>query len=77
MAKKRKIHKVELKSIVVECSKLAEKIPHSFGRMTLRADELFFESQEASCYLCGSHGAVSVEFKCLCGKRHNLKLEEW
>ncbi len=77
MAKKRKKHTVKLKSIMVECSKLAEKIPHSFESFKLEADELEFKSWAAECDLCGGHGGSSVEFKCLCGETHELELNEW
>ncbi len=78
MAKKIKKHSVKLKSIMVECSKLAEKIPHSFGRMkldALEADELSFIGWEGSIH-ANTTGGVSVEFKCLCGERHVLMLDE-
>ena len=66
MAKKRKKHTVKLKSIVVECSKLAEKIPHSFGTMKIEAKDLG---------LYGNHDYITLSYKCLCGESHNVNLE--
>lgn len=73
MAKKKNEYKVKLKSIVVECDKLAEKIPHSFGKMTIKADKLIFDGLEHD----NNHGSVVVTFKCLCGDIHQSIIEEW
>ena len=37
-----------------------------------------FHSSESECDLCGSHGSMSVDFKCtVCGNYHTIELKEW
>jgi len=46
------------------------------GGVTVNADD--FHSSESECDLCGSHGHMTVDFKCtVCKDYHTIEMKEW
>lgn len=65
MAKKKK---AEIKGIYVQCPK---------GERPFLVEDFYVWESSSECDLCGSHGTVSLEFKCPCGKSHEVEIKEW
>lgn len=69
--KKRKTKAVvELASMKFKCSNYKEEI-------VIKATDLGWYGRSDLCELCGSHGSIEVNFKCLCGERHHMELDSW
>jgi hypothetical protein len=62
--------KVEFVSIKYTCENLEEV-------QEITKDQLNFSGVDDLCETCGSHGYVTVDFRCKCGKYHSIKLESW
>ena len=61
---------VEIRSMKVYCEKLDKEVEIEF-------EKIYWERSEQECEICGSHGHVSVSFKCECGKDHEIILKDW
>lgn len=62
--------KIEIRELKVYCEKLNKEI-------TINIKDCYWKGIEQECETCGSHGRVSVEFKCECGERHEVDLNSW
>jgi len=62
--------KVEVKGLKIYCEKLDKEI-------MVDIKNCFWDSGQSECEVCGSHGNVSVDFKCECGKDHEVELKSW
>jgi len=62
--------KVEFISIKVYCEKLDKNI-------ILDKKDCNFSGNNQECETCGSHGSVSLGFKCECGGYHDIELSSW
>ena len=47
------------------------------GVQTIAVSEHDFYQDSSSCELCGSHGYLSVDVKCRCGKTHEIEIKSW
>jgi rubrerythrin len=60
---------VELMSIKIRCS----------GKTKLVSEkDLIWGGSSDECDMCGSHGSVTVDFRCpICGKNHTIEVDGW
>lgn len=65
-----KKYQAEVRSIKVWCEKLDEEIEYNLS-------QVYFICHDDPCELCGSHGEITVDVYCKCGKTHTIKLEGW
>jgi hypothetical protein len=62
--------KPELKSVRIYCPKLDQNV-------TINVKNIMAHGRSDDCEMCGSHGDVSIDVKCKCGKRHDIELHSW
>lgn len=62
--------KIEVKGLNIYCEKLHKEV-------FVDIKDCCWFGGESECELCGSHGNVSVDFKCECGKSHEVELRSW
>jgi len=62
--------KIEIRGLKVYCEKLDKEV-------MIDVKDCYWNGGESECELCGSHGNVGVEFKCECGKNHEIELKSW
>jgi hypothetical protein len=65
MAKRKTKQKLEFIHATFYCPTLDKSIKIDYK-------DLNFFGYSSPCEVCGSHGAVTVGFKCKCGKEHEL-----
>lgn len=72
MAKIKKVpHIVEGIYIKVTCPKTSKEV-------LVKISEYDFNHSDQECELCGSHGEISVDYKCMeCGESHEYEIRSW
>ena len=71
MAKKKE-EKVEAKALSMTffCPKMNKQI-------VIEVAHLEWHASESECDMCGSHGGVSVYYKCECKQTHEIEVKSW
>ena len=62
-----------VKEVIFICNNLLPTLEE----IHIPADKLYWNASAEECECCGSHGEVSVEFKCPCGHTHSVMLRDW
>jgi len=71
MAKKKNVHEFLGLFIKVICPVKNEEV-------TIQLTEYDIMATNQECELCGSHGDITVDFKCpLCGESHSHEIRGW
>lgn len=60
----------EIKGLKVYCEKLHKEV-------VVDIKDCYWSGRESECESCGTHGYFSVDFKCECGKNHDVELNSW
>jgi hypothetical protein len=62
--------KAEVKAISIYC-------PNKKRIVSVPLVNLSWNAHADECEICGTHGDVSVDVSCPCGKSHEIELSSW